>query len=108
MKGYEYQSDFARKYFNEGLQQGEAQGEARGEARGEAKGEAKAILSVLEARGLAVPADVRDHVLACTDTSKLEAWVRAAVTVGDARQLLKLQASTSAARRRSGRGPTRS
>ena len=51
-------------------------------AEGEAKGEARAILRVLAARGLEVPAKVREQVLSCTDTSQLETWTdRAAIAV---------------------------
>lgn len=38
-------------------------------AEGEAKGEARTILRVLAARGLEVPAKVREQVLSCTDSS---------------------------------------
>jgi hypothetical protein len=66
MKGYEYQSDFAKKYI--------AQGEARGEARGEAAARARDVLTVLRVRGLAVPDAVRERILAETDPARLERW----------------------------------
>jgi hypothetical protein len=47
--------------------------------QGRAEGEAKMLLRVLAARGLAVPADLREHVLGCTDTARLEAWADRAV-----------------------------
>jgi hypothetical protein len=47
---------------------------AEGLAKGEAKGEARMILRVLAARGLQVPAEIRQRVLSCADTSELEAW----------------------------------
>jgi hypothetical protein len=51
-------------------------------AEGEAKGEARTILRVLAARGLEVPAKVREQVLSCTDISQLETWAdRAAIAV---------------------------
>src|ERR1700683_3348228 len=51
-------------------------------AEGEAKGEARTILRVLAARGLEVPAKVREQVLSCTDSSQLETWIdRAAIAV---------------------------
>ncbi len=46
--------------------------------RNEAK--AKAVLTVLEARGLAVSEDVRRRILSCDDQPKLERWLRKAVT----------------------------
>jgi hypothetical protein len=57
---------------------GEAAGEARGEARGLAKGRAEAILSVLEARGLAVSAEQRQEILGCADLARLDRWLRRA------------------------------
>jgi hypothetical protein len=53
---------------------------ARGKALGEARGEARAILTVLDGRGVAVPDDVRDQILECTDTSQLDIWLRHAIT----------------------------
>jgi hypothetical protein len=69
---YEYQSDFARRYF--------AQGEAAGEAKGEAKGRAQSILDVLRVRNVDVPPDVRERILSCRDVALLDAWLERAVT----------------------------
>jgi hypothetical protein len=66
--GYQYQSEFARRYFGQG------------EAQGEAKGEAKAVLAILDARGIAVPDDVRTRITGCTDLDQLDTWVRRAAT----------------------------
>src|ERR671917_152656 len=49
-------------------------------AEGEAKGEAQAVLTVLEARGIPVPAEVREEILACTDLGRLDMWLRRAAT----------------------------
>jgi len=38
------------------------------------------ILRVLSARGLQVPADIRERVLSCADTSQLEIWGDRAAT----------------------------
>jgi len=63
-EGYEYQSDFAKRYVAQGVAKGEAKGRAEGEAKGRAEGEAKgraegeakgradAIIAVLGARGI--------------------------------------------------------
>ena len=51
-----------------------------GEARGEARGEANAVLIVLDGRGVAVPEDVRERILACTDLDQLDTWLRRAGT----------------------------
>jgi hypothetical protein len=92
MQKYEYQSEFARKYYGQGKQEGFAEGlnlgEARGKAEGKAEGEARAVLAVLEARGIEVPTKVREVVLSCTDLTQLDAWVRAAVTIPGAEALL--------------------
>jgi hypothetical protein len=48
--------------------------------QGRAEGEARIILRILAARGLAVPADIRDRVMKCTDTDTLEAWADRAAT----------------------------
>ncbi|GAB3811926.1 hypothetical protein GCM10027605_52810 [Micromonospora zhanjiangensis] len=63
---YEYQSDFARRYFYEG----------------KAEGEARALLTVLAARGITVSDADRQRITECTDADQLETWVRRAVTAG--------------------------
>lgn len=71
---YEYQSDFARHYFGQG------------EAKGEAKGEANAVLEVLAARGIDVPAEARAQITTCDDLEQLRTWIRRAATaqsIGD-------------------------
>src|SRR5271170_7611951 len=55
MKGYEYQSDFAKKYYGQGR--------------------AEAILTVLRVRGLSVPDATRERILAETEPARLERWL---------------------------------
>jgi len=74
MKGYEYQSDFAKKYVAEGL----TKGINKGIAKGVAKGTARALLTVLRVRGLAVPVAVRKRILAEKDPERLERWLEKA------------------------------
>ena len=62
---YEYQSDFAKKH----------------RAEGRAEGEATAILTILDARGLAVTSEQRRRIVACSDPAALERWIRKAVLV---------------------------
>ena len=38
------------------------------------------MLRVLTARGLQLPAEIRDRVLSCTDTAQLEVWGDRAAT----------------------------
>lgn len=51
-----------------------------GEARGKARGEAEAVLTVLDARGVAVPPAVREQIRDSTDLTQIEAWLRRAST----------------------------
>jgi hypothetical protein len=53
---------------------------AEGAARAMAKGEARMLLRVLGARGVEVPAIVREQVLSCADISQLDIWVDRAAT----------------------------
>jgi hypothetical protein len=62
MKGYQYQSDFAKKYV----------------AEGRAEEAAQAVLTVLRVRGLAVPEALRERILAEKDAARLERWLEKA------------------------------
>ncbi len=94
MKGYEYQSDFAKKYYGQGLAKGEAKGlaagEAKGKAEGEAKGKAEAVLAVLEARGLKVSKAQQQTILGCSEVAQLDAWLRQVAAVSRASELTGL------------------
>ena len=74
MKGYEYQSDFAKKY----VAQGRVEGRLEGRAEGRAEEAARALLTVLRVRGIAVPDAVRERILAQTDPERLERWLEKA------------------------------
>ncbi|MFC9909065.1 hypothetical protein [Streptomyces sp. NPDC127197] len=54
---------------------------------GKAEGEAKGILSVLEVRGIPVPASVRERITTCTDLERLDAWLERSRTVAHAEDL---------------------
>ncbi|MEV5889859.1 hypothetical protein [Nonomuraea fuscirosea] len=56
------------------------QGEAMGRAVGEALGEAESILKILNKRGIPVTDEARERILACTDTTILDAWLDRALT----------------------------
>ncbi|WP_437608572.1 hypothetical protein WMF20_47760 [Sorangium sp. So ce834] len=79
--GYEFQSDFARSYV------------AKGRLEGQREEAASAVLKVLEARGLEIPAEVRERVLASTDMTELDRWLRRAVLVADAKALFDTTSS---------------
>jgi len=82
-EGYQYQSEFARKYVAEG----KAEGKAEGEAAGEAKGRADALLAFLAARRLSVSEEQRATVLACRDLAQLDRWIARAASVAMAAEL---------------------
>ncbi|MEZ4450331.1 MAG: hypothetical protein R3B09_12710 [Nannocystaceae bacterium] len=60
---YEFQSDFAKKYF------------AEGKAEGKAEGEAQILLQILQFKGFTIADALREQVAACRDPAQLEAWV---------------------------------
>jgi hypothetical protein len=68
MKGYEYQSDFAKKYV--------------------AEGEARALLTVLRARGIVVPDTARERILAQRDPEQLRRWLERAAVAGSVAAVL--------------------
>jgi hypothetical protein len=80
MMGYEYQTDFARKYV--------AQGRAEGRAEGRTEEAARALLTVLRARGIAVPDAVREQILAQTDPERLERWLEKAAVAASVAAVL--------------------
>jgi len=74
MKGYEYQSDFAKKYVAQGL----SEGVTKGRTEGRTEEAARNVLAVLRVRGLAVPDAVRERILAQKDLERLERWLEKA------------------------------
>jgi hypothetical protein len=74
-----YQSDFARRWV--------AEGKAEGKAEGIAEGEAKAIILFLSARGIDVPEEDRERIMACTDLVQLGEWVKRAAVVNSVNTL---------------------
>jgi len=72
MKGYEYQSDFAKKYV----------------AQGRTEEAARAVLMVLGARGVAVPDAHRERILAQKDPERLERWLEKAAVASSVTQVL--------------------
>ena len=77
-----------------------AQGEAEGEARGEARGMRAALLTLLEARGLALSDGERASIEASTDVNQLRQWIGRAATAASTRAVL---AAKPARRRRASR-----
>jgi len=73
---YEYQSEFARKYFARGREEGREEGREQGEALGAAR----ALLVVLRSREFVVDAALEGRILAQRDADQLEAWLGRAAT----------------------------
>jgi hypothetical protein len=94
MKGYEYQSDFAKKYvaqghaegltegltkgLTEGLTEGLTKGLTEGLTKGRTEATALNLLTVLRVRGIAVPDAARERILAQKDPERLERWLEKA------------------------------
>jgi hypothetical protein len=76
MKGYEYQSDFAKKYVAQGITEGRAEEAAR------------AVLTVLRVRGLVVPDSARERILAQKDPERLERWLEKAAVASSVAAVL--------------------
>jgi hypothetical protein len=76
MKGYEYKSEFAKKYV------------ALGRVEGEARGEARALLAALRVRGIPVPDAARERILAEKDPERLERWVERAIVAASIAEVL--------------------
>jgi hypothetical protein len=77
MKGYEYQSDFAKKYYGQGKAEGAADARARD------------VLAVLRVRGLAVTDVARERILAEKDPARLERWIERAALAASITEVLE-------------------
>jgi len=84
MKGYEYQSDFAKKY----VAQGRTEGRVEGRAEGRTEEAARALLTVFRARGLAVTEAARERILTEKDPERLERWLERAVVAASVAAVL--------------------
>jgi len=80
MKGYEYQSDFAKKYVAQGRDQGRDEGRAEEAARN--------LLTVLRVRAIAVPDATRERILAEKDPARLERWHEKAIVAASIADVL--------------------
>lgn len=80
IKGYEYQSDFARKYYSHGLEQGREQGLEQGREQGREQGLRRAVIALIGAR-LPGLRDELERRLAGQSAARLEQLV---IELGDA------------------------
>jgi hypothetical protein len=76
MKGYEYQSDFAKKYV------------AQGRTEGRTEEAARAVLTALRVRGIAVPEAVRERIVGQKDPETLERWLERAIVAASLAEVL--------------------
>ena len=60
----------------------------RGKTEGRAEGEARAVLTVLRARGIAVPDAARERILAEKDSDRLERWLAKVAVVASVAEVL--------------------
>ncbi len=74
---YEYQSEFACRYFAQGWQEGFLTAVQQ------------SLFALLDAQGLKVDDPARQRILACTDSAQLKLWLRAAVTVRSVQELFE-------------------
>jgi hypothetical protein len=92
MKGYEYQSDFAKKYVAQGRVEGRVEGHTEGRTEGRVEGRteeaARNLLTVLRVRGIAVPDAVRERILAQKDPERLERWLEKAAVAASVNAVL--------------------
>jgi hypothetical protein len=67
---------------------GRDEGRNEGRNEGRAEGEARALLTVLRSRGIAVPDEARERILAEKDATRLELWIERAVSAGSLADVL--------------------
>lgn len=76
---YEFQTDFLRRAWQEGIAAGKAagmtEGKAEGKAEGRVEGKAEALLKLLRLKGFSFSDAERQRVLACTDEQRLDSWM---------------------------------
>lgn len=82
---YEYQSEFARKYFAQGREAG------RREAYEESfrEGWSHSVLVVLEARGIQVDEETRQRIAACKELAQLKRWIVQALSARSVQELFE-------------------
>ena len=79
----------AEQLLAEGMAKGVAQGKAQGVVEGELRRAGASVLTVLEARGLSVSAEVRSRIEGCQDLDVLQHWLTRAVAVASADQIFE-------------------
>lgn len=70
------------------VRDGYDRGKVEGKAEGKAEGRAESVLTILQARGLRVSKTLRQQILACSDSSTLERWLKRAVAASTAAEVI--------------------
>ena len=60
-----------------------------GRVEGRVEGRAASIFTILEARSIEIPGDVRKEILGCQDLATLDHWLRRAATLKTARAVVR-------------------
>jgi hypothetical protein len=87
LKDYEIESPALRKILRASEAKGRLEGRDEGRVEGEARGQAEAVLAVLAARGVEVPAELAERVRECDDLELLGRLVRRSAVIASADQL---------------------
>jgi hypothetical protein len=80
-----------QQLIQQGIEQGLQQGIEKGIEKGRAEARAalvRVLFRTLATRGVAVPDDIRDRIVACTDLDCLERWAERALTEPSAAQVI--------------------
>lgn len=84
---YEYRSEFARKYYGQGLEEGRQEGRQEGREQGRGQGLRSAVLTVLSSRAIPISAHERARIEGESDVDRLERWVARSALVARAEDL---------------------
>ncbi len=107
--GYEYQSEFARRYVQQGreevLAENRKKGREQGWKTGFLKGLRNGLFMVLQAQGLKVGSTARRQLMACTDPTQLERWLSRAVKVQSVQELFQSGVRSRPSARKTGARP---
>ena len=76
------------KSWEEGRAEARTQGRAEGRTEGRAEGEANALLTVLQARNIAMSDAVRERILAQKDQEQLKRWLERAAVASSIAEVL--------------------
>ncbi len=96
-RGQEYTSEFARKYFAEGLQKGREAGRHEGREAGRQEGReagrqeglSLGLLAALQARGFVPTEDELARIVGCPDGERLQRWLKDVLKAGSIAELLE-------------------